>query len=257
MENKKVALVTGGTRGIGKAISLQLISEGYIVCVVGTKAKEDIEETLRDFNPYVDQYLYIQANIARSQDRVRLIDTVINQYQRLDVLVNNAGVAPKERMDLLETTEESFDFVNDINLKGTFFLTQSAANQMIKLMNVKNNEPVIINISSISAYVSSVNRGEYCISKAGMSMITKLFADRLSEYGILVYEVRPGVIYSDMTKKVQDKYDHLINNGLTAIKRWGEGEDVAQAVSVLCSRKLAYSTGEVINVDGGYHLRRL
>jgi len=146
----------------------------------------------------------------------------------------------------------------DVNLKSVFFLTQYAANVMINEMrNIKDIKPKIINVSSISAYTSSVQRGEYCISKAGLSMITQLFADRLAEYGINVYEIRPGIIYTDMTSAVKDKYDDLIKNGLTPIRRWGCPQDVADAVSVLCSDKLSFSTGEVINVDGGFHIRRL
>ncbi|MDF2699955.1 MAG: 3-ketoacyl-ACP reductase [Haloplasmataceae bacterium] len=253
---KKVAVVTGGTRGLGKAIVLQLLKEDYYVSIIGTKLL--VENDMSDFDPYKDSYLYVQANIEKSEDRKRIIDVTLKTYDRLDVLVNNAGVGPLVRNDLLNTTEESFDFVNNINLKGTFFLTQYAANKMIEL---KNNDhtinPVIINIASMSSYTSSTNRGEYCVSKAGISMITKLFADRLAEYDILVYEVRPGIMFTDMTRDVKDKYENLINNGITPIKRWGQGQDVADAVSVLCSHKLSFSTGEVINVDGGFHLRRL
>jgi 3-oxoacyl-[acyl-carrier protein] reductase len=182
----------------------------------------------------------------------------LENFGRIDVLINNAGVAPKTRMDLLETTEESMDHVLGINLKGTFFLTQLVANVMTRqLERDPDSRPKIINISSVSAYTSSVNRGEYCISKAGLSMVTSLFADRLAEYGILVYEIRPGIIKTDMTAAVQEKYDRLIEQGLTPVKRWGVPQDIADAVSVLCSGKLGFSTGEVLNVDGGFHLRRL
>jgi NAD(P)-dependent dehydrogenase (short-subunit alcohol dehydrogenase family) len=182
----------------------------------------------------------------------------MDTFGKIDLLVNNAGVAPKERLDLLNMTEESLDYVLDINLKGTLFLTQLVANQMIyTIKSGKTDNPRIINISSISAYTASINRGEYCIAKAGVGMLTKLFADRLAEYGILVYEIRPGIIATDMTSTVKDKYDDLIDNGLTPIKRWGMPEDVANAVSALCSNNFLFSTGEVINVDGGFHIRRL
>jgi NAD(P)-dependent dehydrogenase (short-subunit alcohol dehydrogenase family) len=183
----------------------------------------------------------------------------MNNFGRIDVLVNNAGVAPKVRMDILETTEESMDFVLGINLKGTFFLTQLVANIMVE--EVKKDigiKPIVVNISSMSAYTTSVARGEYCISKAGISMITSLYADRLSEFGINVYEIRPGIIKTDMTAVVTGKYDKLIfEDGILPIKQWGFPQDIANAVSVFCSGKLSYSTGEVINVDGGFHLRRL
>jgi NAD(P)-dependent dehydrogenase (short-subunit alcohol dehydrogenase family) len=182
----------------------------------------------------------------------------MEQYGRIDVLVNNAGVGPKVRMDILDTTEESFDFVMNINLKGTFFLTQAVANEMIKLKDtMENYKPKIINISSMSAYTSSISRGEYCISKAGVSMVTKLFADKLAAYEINVYEIRPGIIYTPMTEVVRAKYDKLIAEGICPIKRWGYPEDIANVVSAFVSDKFAYSTGEVINVDGGLHIQRL
>lgn len=202
--------------------------------------------------------IYVQGSLGEAQDRDRLVDKVLDEFGRIDVLVNNAGVAPKVRMDILETTIESFDFVVNTNLKGTFFLTQRVANEMIKKKQKDDNyNPIIINISSMSAYTSSTSRGEYCISKAGISMVTKLFADRLAEYGINVYEIRPGIIATDMTSTVKDRYDALIEEGLLPIKRWGYPEDIAKAVWALCSGLLPYSTGEVINVDGGFHIRRL
>ncbi len=177
---------------------------------------------------------------------------------RLDLLVNNAGMAPRQRRDLLETTEESYDEVMAVNLKGPFFLTQRVANLMIELLQQGVIEqPKIINIGSMSAYTASVNRGEYCLSKAGLGMMTALFADRLAEYGILVYEVRPGVIATDMTSVVKERYDRLIGEGLTPVRRWGQPGDVAQAVLAIAQGYLPFSTGEVINVDGGFHLRRL
>jgi NAD(P)-dependent dehydrogenase (short-subunit alcohol dehydrogenase family) len=265
MIEKRVAVVTGASRGIGYAIARQLVEEGFALAILARspieRVKGDIEKLERGKAPVY----YFSGDISSSRDRNSFIEEVITRTGRIDLLVNNAGVAPKERKDILEITEESYDFVMDINLKGTFFLTQLVASKMIATINHlkknKNNSieyhPRIINISSISAYVSSTSRGEYCISKAGISMLTKLFADRLAEEGINVYEIRPGIIYTDMTKVVRDKYDKLIAKGLTPIKRWGYPEDIARAVSVLCSGKLDFTTGEVINIDGGFHLRRL
>lgn len=257
MLKQKVAVVTGASRGIGNAVAVQLAREGYAVAASGTSDEDAVKEKLdkiREQQPFI----YIKADISSKEDRQRMVDSVLSEFGRIDVLVNNAGVAPKTRMDILETTEESMDRVLDINLKGTFFLTQMVANIMIEQVKLATEmNPQIINISSISAYTSSVMRGEYCISKAGISMVTALFADRLAEYGINVYEIRPGIIMTDMTSAVRDKYDELIKNGLTPIKRWGYPEDIADAVSVLCSGKLKFSTGEIINVDGGFHIRRL
>jgi NAD(P)-dependent dehydrogenase (short-subunit alcohol dehydrogenase family) len=202
--------------------------------------------------------LFVETDISDKESREHLVYECIKEFGKIDVLVNNAGVAPRVRADLLEISEESMDFVLDINLKGTFFLTQLVANKMIGWVEKgEQTNPRIINVSSISAYTSSVNRPEYCISKAGISMMTKLFADRLAEYGILVYEVRPGIVMTDMTSKVKEKYDKLIGDGLTPIKRWGLPEDVANAVSSLCSDGFLFSTGQVVNVDGGFNIRRL
>jgi len=258
MIDKKVAIVTGGARGIGNSIAQQLAKEGYAIAIFDVILPENVKENLDLFKDYNVPFIYIQGNLADSGDRQRLVRDVIDRFGRIDVLVNNAGVSPKVRKDILEMEEESFDFVIGINLKGTLFLTQLVAREMIRLVNSGVNiQPIIINISSMSAYTSSTSRGEYCISKAGISMITKLFADRLAEYGIYVYEIRPGIIMTDMTSVVKEKYDKLIDEGVTLIKRWGYPQDIANAVSVLCSGKLSYSTGEVINVDGGFHIRRL
>jgi len=258
MIDKKVAIVTGGARGIGNSIAQQLAKEGYAIAIFDVILPENVKENLDLFKDYNVPFIYIQGNLADSGDRQRLVRDVIDRFGRIDVLVNNAGVSPKVRKDILEMEEESFDFVIGINLKGTLFLTQLVAREMIHLVNSGVDiQPIIINISSMSAYTSSTSRGEYCISKAGISMITKLFADRLAEYGIYVYEIRPGIIMTDMTSVVKEKYDKLIEEGVTLIKRWGYPQDIANAVSVLCSGKLSYSTGEVINVDGGFHIRRL
>ena len=244
---KKVAIVTGVASGIGRACTEKLLAEG--IAVVGMSRRERME------NPPAGDFAYVSGDISSRDDRQRLVDKVLESYGHIDILVNVAGVAPKVRADLLTMTEESYDYVMDINTKGTLFLTQLAANVMLK--NPGDQKGSIVNISSMSAYTSSVNRGEYCISKAGVSMITKLFADRLSEYGIPVNEVRPGIIATDMTAKVQEKYDNLIGGGLLPISRWGKPEDIASAVWVLCSGALPYVTGQSIDVDGGFHIRRL
>ena len=235
----KTAVVTGAASGIGLAVARRFLQEGYRVC--GMSRREASPIAHKNFH-------YIPGDISVASDRQRLISA----SEQIDVLVNVAGVAPKVRADLLEMTEESYDHVMDINLKGTFFLTQLAANKM-----KQQRSGYICNISSMSAYTSSVNRGEYCISKSGLSMVTKLFADRLAEYGIMVNEVRPGIIATDMTEKVKKKYDYLIDGGLLPIQRWGTPEDVANAVWTLCSGALPYVTGQSIDVDGGFHIRRL
>ncbi|MFW5985482.1 MAG: 3-ketoacyl-ACP reductase [Halanaerobiaceae bacterium] len=255
---RKVAVVTGAARGIGYGIASQLADEGYGIAILDIQKKEDVSENLADLEEKGVPVYYFQGDLSKDSDRKEFCQKVMAKMGRIDVLVNNAGVAPRERNDILEMTEESFDFVMGINLKGTFFLTQRVANIMKNEVEKDSDfSPKIVNIASISSYTSSPSRGEYCMSKAGVSMLTKLFADRLAEMGINVYEVRPGIIYTDMTKEVKDKYDKLIADGLTPIKRWGYPEDIAQAVSVFCSGKLDFSTGEVINVDGGFHLRRL
>ncbi len=235
----KTAIVTGAASGIGLAVAKKFLAEGY--AVYGMSRRDESPITHENFH-------YIPGDISVAAHRQRLVEAV----EKIDVLVNVAGVAPKVRADLLEMTEESYDYVLDINLKGTLFLTQLAANKM-KLAG----SGYICNISSMSEYTSSTNRGEYCISKAGLSMVTKLFADRLAEYGIMVNEVRPGIIATDMTEKVKGKYDALIEDGLLPVKRWGTPEDVANAVWMLCSGNLPYVTGQAIDVDGGFHIRRL
>ena len=258
MIEQKVAVVTGAARGIGYSIALQLARDGCAIAIFDISEPEKVEENIKELKKECQPVLYFQGDRAQSKDHDNFCKQVMKEYGRIDFLINNAGVAPRVRMDILETTEESFDFVLDINLKGTFFLTQAVANIMVQQMEENSHfKPKIINIGSLSSYTSSPSRGEYCISKAGVSMITKLFADRLSELNIYVYEIRPGIIFTDMTKTVKDKYDKLIANGITPIKRWGYPEDVAKAVSVCCSGKLDFSTGEIINVDGGFHLKRL
>ena len=246
---QKIAIVTGGRKGIGRACAEKLHTDGYRVIVTGRNADAPMDDTGIDYVPCDNLSILAIRSLA---------DKIFSQFGRVDVLVNNAGVAPKVRLDLLETTEESFDFVLDTNLKGPFFMCQAMARQMIRVLQTQEDyHPRIINISSVSAYASSVNRGEYCISKAGVSMVTKLFADRLAQFGIPVFEVRPGIIRADMTSVVMQKYEEMIANGLTPIPRMGEPEDVAKCVSVLAGGQLDFATGQVLNADGGFHLRRL
>ncbi len=255
---KRVALVTGGSRGIGLGIAMSLAQEGFDLAVCGVRPAERVGEAIDTLARAGGEVLYVQADVSDPQARAHLLDEIKARYQRLHVLVNNAGVAPKVRADILEATPESYDRVMDINLKGPYFLTQSVANWMIEQ---RETDPefggAIINISSISATVASPSRGEYCLSKAGVSMATQLWAARLGEYEIPVYEVRPGVILTDMTKVVQDRYDRLIAEGLTVQKRWGYPDDVGRAVAMLARGDLHYSTGQVIMVDGGLTLPRL
>ena len=243
---EKVAIVTGSYRGIGKGIADMLSENGYTVVY---SARHDSMEG-------VD---YIKCDISNPEDRNKLRDYVDKKYGRVDLLVNNAGVACKNRLDILETTEESFDRLIDINTKGNFFMCQIFANYMIEKLkdNLEDYQPRIVNISSNSSYTSSVSRGEYCVSKAGLSMVTKLFADKLGEYNIPVIEIRPGIIKTDMTEVVTEKYDKLIEEGITPMKRWGTSEDVAKAVLAVSQGLLDFSTGTAINVDGGFNIQRL
>ena len=261
MTIKPTALITGATRGIGRGIAMYLAHKDYKICAVGTRDASD--EAVSAFIAGItaicggDNFAYVKGDIANEADRKNIVDTAYDKFGQLNVLINNAGVAPLVRADLLDMSEESFDRVLDINLKGTFFLTQYAAKRMIEEPQSDDVCNMIINVTSISTDVASINRGEYCISKSGLSMVTKLFADRLSGHGINVYEIRPGIIETDMTSTVKEKYENLIDGGLLPIKRMGKPEDVAKTVFALTSGLLAYSTGEVINVDGGYMLRRL
>lgn len=256
--NERVALVTGASRGIGRGIALALAKKGWAVAINYRGQANAAQATAQDVIAAGGRSLVVQADIGQSADREQLVSAVTDEFGRLDLLVNNAGMAPVRRMDILETTEASYDQVMTVNLKGPFFLTQRVANLMIQLIQAGTvTRPMIVNIGSMSAYTSSPNRGEYCLSKAGIAMMTALYADRLAEYGINVYEVRPGIIATDMTSVVKDRYDRLIDDGLTPIRRWGEPGDVGNAVVALAEGYFPFSTGEVINVDGGFHLRRL
>ena len=254
-----VAIVTGSRRGIGLAIATTLAKEGYRTIFSATAPQETMTDAMAQLAAQGMKAEYITCDISKPQDRQALIRQVLEKYGRIDVFVNNAGVAPQVRLDVLETTEESFDRLMQVNMKGTFFMCQLVANAMVSCQEkgLENYHPRIINISSISAYTSSTSRGEYCISKAGISMTTLLFADRLAEYGIPVFEVRPGIIMTDMTASVTEKYQKMIDQGLTPIKRFGQPQDVANCVLAACSGLMDFGTGTVINADGGFHIRRL
>jgi 3-oxoacyl-[acyl-carrier protein] reductase len=250
---QRVAIVTGGSRGIGRGVAVALGREKWTVAVNFVANSAAAEETVSNIQSAGGHALALKADISVTADRRRLIEETIKHFGRIDLLVNNAGVAPNIRADILEADEVSFDRLININLKGPYFLTQLAALQMIK----QGGGGAIITVSSISAYTASTNRGDYCIAKAGLGMMTALYAARLAEYGINVYEIRPSVIETDMTGPVKEKYDKLIAEGMTPIKRWGQPEDVGKAVVAVAGGLLPFSTGEVINVDGGFHLRRL
>lgn len=258
MISKKVAVITGGTRGIGFGISKIMAKEGCALALMSRSSEEKVTDSINKLKLFNSPVLYFSGSLNNANSRKTFCDMILKHFGRIDFLVNNAGVAPKERKDILEISENDYDFVMDINLKGTFFFTQLVANIMIKyLKDGIKIDPKIINISSNSAYTASINRGEYCISKAGISMITNLFAVRLAGLGINVYEIRPGIIQTDMTGVVKNKYEKMIKEGLTPIRRWGYPEDIAKAVKAICSGCFDFSTGEIINIDGGFHLRSL
>ncbi len=253
-----VALVTGASRGIGRGIALALAGVGYDVVINYARSQEAAREVAAGVEAAGRRALVVQGDVAQAADRARLVDETLAAFGRIDLLVNNAGMAPRVRADILEASEASFDEILQTNLKGPYFLTQRVARAMIDLVRREPTaQPRIVNIGSISAYTSSTNRGEYCLAKAAIGMMTKLWADRLAEFGILVYEIRPGIIATDMTAPVKERYDRLFEQGITPIRRWGTPEDVAKAVVAIATGLLPYSTGEVINVDGGFHLRRL
>jgi 3-oxoacyl-[acyl-carrier protein] reductase len=265
MAERPAAIVTGASRGIGKGIAKELASLGYDLVInffdftaEGGPDESRAVQTQKEISQLGAGCEILRGDVSSAEDRKSLVALAGSKFGRCDMLVNNAGVAPLKRMDLLEATEASFDRVMGINLKGPYFLTQQVANWMIEQKKAHPERAFrIVSTGSISAYTSSPGRGEYCISKAGIGMMTKLYADRLAEYGIGVFEVSPGIIATDMTSVVKDKYDKLIAEGLTPIKRWGRPEDVAKAVGAIAEGRLDFSTGQVINVDGGFHLRRL
>jgi NAD(P)-dependent dehydrogenase (short-subunit alcohol dehydrogenase family) len=263
-----VALITGASRGIGRGIALELAKAGWDIVINYAGNAAAAQQTANNCDAlakttgHTIRAEVCQADISVGSDRRKLIDFTRSKFGRLDLLVNNAGVAPQVRADILEASEESFDRLISINVKGPYFLTQLAARWMIEQQQARGASdggaaPQIVTISSVSAYAASVNRGDYCITKAALSMLTPLYAARLADHGIRVYEIRPGIIATDMTGPVKDKYDRMIADGLSPIKRWGTPEDIGKAVAAVAQGLLPFSTGEVINVDGGFHLRRL
>lgn len=265
MQPAPVALVTGASRGIGRGIAIELARIGFSVAInyaSNEVAAAECRSLCEDARPGGGhgKFIIYQADVGQRGDRSRLLKAVVRQFGWIDLLVNNAGVAPIVRKDLLEADEESFDRLMTINVKGPFFLTQAVANFWISKpeeLRARETRPKIINISSVSAYAPGNTRGEYCVSKAGLSMLTPLFAVRLAEYGINVYEIRPGIVKTDMTAVVQARYEQMIAEGLTPIPRWGTPEDVGRAVVAIAENRFPFSTGEVFNVDGGFHIRRL
>jgi NAD(P)-dependent dehydrogenase (short-subunit alcohol dehydrogenase family) len=256
---KKVALVTGGSRGIGLGIAKALAAAGFDLAINGRRPANDVAATIADLQSSGAKVIYLQADVSDSSSRTEMVNQIEKTYGRLDVLVNNAGVAPDVRADILDASEESFDRLVSINLKGPYFLTQQVARWMVRQRESAGNSwrGCIINISSVSATVASVNRGDYCITKAGIAMASQLWAARLAEFNIDVYEIRPGVIATDMTAAVTEKYDRLIAGGLTIEKRWGTPEDVGRAAAILAKGELSYATGQVLHIDGGMTIARL
>ena len=253
----QTAIVTGGSRGIGFAIVRQLAEDGYNIVIFDLNSPDQYKSNLDILDSMQADYIYVQGNTTAAEDREKMLSMAVNKFGGVHVLVNNAGVGPKVRSDLLEMTEDSWDFVMNVNTKGNMFLTQAVVKQMLKQKITGKKRGTVINISSCSAEVSSTNRGEYCVSKAGVSMLTVLYADRLAAEGIFVHEVRPGVISTEMTSAAKEKYDALIAAGAFPIARWGQPEDVAGAVSALASDKFLYTTGNYLDVDGGFHIKRL
>lgn len=254
----RVALITGGSRGIGLGIAIELAKSGFNLAINGIRDEAAVEAVLEELGKYNVEVMYVQGDVSSKEDRRQIAKAVFERFGKINVLVNNAGIAPPERKDILEATEESFKHVLNVNLEGPYFLTQLIANKMIETKKQLTDEFFcIINVSSVSASVASVNRGEYCISKAGISMATKLWASRLGEFDIPVYEIQPGVIHTDMTEGVQEKYDRLFQNGMAIQKRWGTPEDIGKVAASMATGSMPYSTGLVVQVDGGMTIPRL
>jgi NAD(P)-dependent dehydrogenase (short-subunit alcohol dehydrogenase family) len=253
MPPRPVALVTGGSRGIGRGICLELARHAYAIAVNYAGNEDAARETVALLGPDADA-LAVRADVGDAVQRERMVDDVLSRWGRIDVLVNNAGITSAGRKDILEATEESWDRVLAVNLKGPFFLIQRVAREMLRVPDLVN--PSIVNIGSLSAYSASTNRGDYCVSKAGLAMLTQLWALRLADHGIRVFEVRPGIIETDMTAAARERYTQLIAEGLTPIRRWGTPADVGRAVAALVTGTIPFGTGDVLNIDGGFHLRK-
>lgn len=256
--NGKTALVTGGSRGIGLGIATGLAMAGFDLAINGVRDINAVLPVIKELEQYGTKVIYVRGNVASASDRLHMYNEVVRKFGILNILVNNAGIAPRERRDILEASEDIYDEVMETNLKGPYFLTQLFARHMVEARS--HNQHLfccIINVSSVSASVASVNRGEYCISKAGIAMATSLWAARLGEYNIPVYEIRPGVIKTDMTAGVTDKYDRLFEQGLSIQKRWGTPEDVGKVAVAMATGMMPYSTGQAVLVDGGMTVQRL
>ena len=257
-EGLPVALITGGSRGIGLGIATELAKARFNLAINGVRPQKMIQPVLDGLKMFGIEVIYVQGDVSKMEDRESIFHTVISKFGHLNVLVNNAGIAPRERKDILEAMEDIFDEVIKTNLKGPYFLTQLFANQMVQQKKANPDfSCCIINVSSVSATVASVNRGEYCISKAGIAMATKLWAARLGEFDIPVYEIQPGVIKTDMTAGVIEKYNKLFEQGISIQKRWGTPEDVGKVAAAMATGMMPYSTGQVILVDGGMTVQRL
>jgi len=266
----KVALITGGSRGLGRGVAIELAKIGWNVVINYRQNESAAQETLSLITKLASasgnniRAIACKADISKKEDRFKLLDFTKTEFGRLDMLVNNAGVAPQKRVDILELDEDNFDHVLNSNLKGAFFLSQLAAKLMIEQQSQETSQnshptksPKIVFITSISSYTASINRAEYCIAKAGLSMATKLFASRLAKHGIQVFEIRPGIMDTDMTKPVHDRYDPLIKSGLIPMARWGTPEDIGKTMVAIANDCFPFSTGEIINIDGGFHIRTL
>lgn len=254
----KTALITGGSRGIGLGIAVELAKARFNLVINGVRNQATVQPVLEGLKAFGVTVAYAQGDVSKKEDRTKLLKKALTEFGSLNVLVNNAGIAPKERKDILVASEESFEYVMDINLKGPYFLTQLFANHMVDQKKENTDfECCIINVSSVSATMASVNRGEYCISKAGIAMATKLWSARLGEFGIPVYEIQPGIIKTDMTSAVTEKYDKLFAEGLAIQKRWGLPEDIGKVAASMATGMMPYSTGQVVLVDGGMNIQRL
>jgi NAD(P)-dependent dehydrogenase (short-subunit alcohol dehydrogenase family) len=258
MTMSRIAFITGGTRGIGLGIATELAKAGFDLAVNGIREESLIKPVLEELSSFGVQVTYVRGDVSKTEDRQQMVDAILKRFGRINVLVNNAGIAPPERKDILEATEESFEYVLNVNLQGPYFLTQLVANEIIESKKQFPEEFFcIINVSSVSATVASVNRGEYCISKAGIAMATKLWAARLGEFDIPVYEIQPGVIRTDMTSGVQEKYDRLFQEGMAIQQRWGKPSDIGKVAAAMATGSMPYSTGQVVKVDGGMTIQRL